>query len=62
MPVGHEFAYERGVLHRDISAGNIIITGKLAKGMRGALIDFDNATFWRLNEHFPDDELMVSVV
>lgn len=61
MLVGHEFAYSRGVLHRDISAGNIIITGKLARGRRGVLIDFDNAIFWRLNEHFLDNELSVSV-
>jgi hypothetical protein len=31
------------VLHRDISVGNIIITGKLEPGGRGVLIDYDNA-------------------
>ncbi|KAI0072498.1 hypothetical protein K474DRAFT_1711527 [Panus rudis PR-1116 ss-1] len=42
---GHRDAYKAGVLHRDISVGNILIVDNRAK-MRtkkvGALIDFDN--------------------
>ncbi|KAF7975932.1 hypothetical protein HWV62_8209 [Athelia sp. TMB] len=51
--VGHQNAYNRGVLHRDISEGNILITGKNLdeRGKRGVLIDFDNAIFW--NTHQP---------
>jgi RIO-like serine/threonine protein kinase len=41
--IGHRNSYERKVLHRDISVGNIIITGKLEPGGRGVLIDYDNA-------------------
>lgn len=40
---GHGKAYDNGVLHRDISDGNIVITGDQKVGLRSALIDFDNA-------------------
>lgn len=40
---GHHNAYKAGILHRDISIGNIIITANPTPNNRGALIDFDNA-------------------
>ncbi|KAF7978565.1 hypothetical protein HWV62_45492 [Athelia sp. TMB] len=57
--VGHQNAYNRGVLHRDISEGNILITGKSLdeRGKRGVLIDFDNAIFWKTHQAVMDDEL-----
>ncbi|KAF7970623.1 hypothetical protein HWV62_23555 [Athelia sp. TMB] len=54
---GHQHAYNRGVLHRDISEGNILITGKPEFGKRGALIDFDNAIFWKTHQAIMDDQL-----
>jgi len=47
------------VLHRDISLGNIIITGKSERGRRGALIDYDNAIFWEDHQAVTDDPLSV---
>ena len=48
MFIGHKYLYERGVLHRDISPGNILI--KWRPGFRadqsstsGCLIDLDHA-------------------
>ncbi|KAF7975929.1 hypothetical protein HWV62_8203 [Athelia sp. TMB] len=57
--VGHQNAYNRGVLHRDVSEGNILITGKKLdeRGKRGVLIDFDNAIFWKTHQAIMDDEL-----
>ncbi|KAF7978562.1 hypothetical protein HWV62_45486 [Athelia sp. TMB] len=57
--VGHQNAYNRGVLHRDISEGNILITGKKLdeRGKRGVLIDFDNAVFWQTHQPVMDDQL-----
>ncbi|TFY75296.1 hypothetical protein EWM64_g8715, partial [Hericium alpestre] len=39
---GHQWLYERGILHRDISIGNILITG-LEDSDQGILIDLDYA-------------------
>ena len=61
MRAGHQHAYNMGVLHRDISEGNILITGKPEVGKRGALIDFDNAIFWKTHQAVVDDELLVYV-
>ena len=60
---GHRQAYNRGVLHRDISEGNILITGKKIdeRGKRGVLIDFDNAIFWETHQPVMDDQLSVSI-
>ncbi|KAI0924873.1 hypothetical protein AcV7_010460 [Taiwanofungus camphoratus] len=41
--IGHRNSVQKGVLHRDISLGNILITGKSERGHRGVLIDYDNA-------------------
>ncbi|KAF9486843.1 hypothetical protein BDN71DRAFT_1425728 [Pleurotus eryngii] len=43
----HQQAYKLGILHRDISAGNILMTLQ-AKNRRGFLIDWDHCIF--LNE------------
>ncbi|KAF8998468.1 hypothetical protein BDZ89DRAFT_1083195 [Hymenopellis radicata] len=45
---GHAYLYENGLLHRDISAGNVIIAwwpseGATTLGTRGCLIDFDRS-------------------
>jgi hypothetical protein len=57
--IGHRNSYNKGVLHRDISLGNIIITGKSERGHRGVLIDYDNAIFWRDHQALMDDPLSV---
>ena len=60
MPfVGHRNSYEKGVLHRDISLGNIIITGNSERGRRGALIDYNNAIFREDHQAVTDDPLSV---
>ena len=38
---GHRQAWEVGVLHRDVSAGNILISERPEKRLRGFLHDFD---------------------
>ncbi|KAI0072380.1 hypothetical protein K474DRAFT_401062 [Panus rudis PR-1116 ss-1] len=46
---GHRNAYKAGVLHRDISVGNILILDDASKQRlqkEGALIDFDNGIRW----------------
>ncbi|KAI0073065.1 hypothetical protein K474DRAFT_1775008 [Panus rudis PR-1116 ss-1] len=46
---GHHNAYKAGVLHRDISVGNILILDDASKQRLqrvGALIDFDNGIRW----------------
>lgn len=73
--IGHHNAYEAGVLHRDVSIGNIIIVrdrvadtttskgnapGEDPRGSRGALIDFDNAIFYKIHSHIKSDPLTVS--
>jgi len=45
--IGPQFL-QKGVLHRDTSLRNIIITGKSELGRRGALIDDNNAIFWAI--------------
>ena len=40
---GHRAAFERGVLHRDLSEGNVLITGSKEVGKRAVIIDFDYA-------------------
>lgn len=59
LPSGHRYSYEKGVLHRDISVGNILITGKSEHGRRGALIDYDNAILWKDHKVLADDPLSV---
>ena len=46
--IGHKYLYENGVLHRDISPGNILIKWRLESeadqpGTSGCLIDLDHA-------------------
>ena len=43
--LGHRAAYEKGVLHRDLSEGNLLITGSKEVGFRAMVIDFDYAKF-----------------
>jgi hypothetical protein len=57
--IGHRNSYDRGVLHRDISIGNIIITGRLDPGSRGVLIDYDNAIRLERYTHLLDDPASV---
>ncbi|EPS98045.1 hypothetical protein FOMPIDRAFT_1017926 [Fomitopsis schrenkii] len=40
---GHQAALEQGVLHRDLSEGNVLITGSKEVGKRVVIIDFDYA-------------------
>ncbi|EPS97392.1 hypothetical protein FOMPIDRAFT_1025016, partial [Fomitopsis schrenkii] len=42
---GHWAAYRRGVVHRDLSEGNLLITGSDVPGLRAMIIDFDYAKF-----------------
>ena len=47
MFIGHKYLYERGVLHRDISPGNILIkwrpSSETDHNTSGCLIDLDHA-------------------
>ncbi|TFY78658.1 hypothetical protein EWM64_g5356 [Hericium alpestre] len=52
---GHQWLYENGILHRDISIGNILITG-LEDSNRGILIDLDYAIKHFKYESLWDDE------
>ncbi|TFY81590.1 hypothetical protein EWM64_g2420 [Hericium alpestre] len=54
---GHKYLYENGVLHRDISLGNILITGLPAPN-RGILIDLDNGINWPDHKTHADGERM----
>ncbi|TBU46964.1 hypothetical protein BD309DRAFT_831662, partial [Dichomitus squalens] len=38
---GHREAWEVGVLHRDVSTGNILISERPEERLRGFLHDFD---------------------
>lgn len=40
---GHWTAFNNGVLHRDLSEGNVLITGSTEVGKRAVMIDFDYA-------------------
>ncbi|KAF8800893.1 hypothetical protein BYT27DRAFT_7069812, partial [Phlegmacium glaucopus] len=45
---GAQQAYKAGILHRDISSGNImIVKDKETKEWRGVLIDWDMCLLWR---------------
>lgn len=60
---GHRNSYEKHVLHRDISLGNILITDKLqGSGHRGVLIDYDNAVKIPHKQHVTDDPLSVGIL
>ncbi|RPD56991.1 hypothetical protein L227DRAFT_479948, partial [Lentinus tigrinus ALCF2SS1-6] len=51
--LGHRLAFTRaGVLHRDISVGNILIVDKPSEGYAGFLHDFDYAS---MSEDVPDE-------
>ena len=53
IPAAQE-AYNAGILHRDLSAGNIMITkDKDTKEWRGLLIDWDMCLLWRKHEGEP---------
>ncbi|GBE89316.1 hypothetical protein SCP_1503240 [Sparassis crispa] len=41
---GHQFAYESGILHRDVSHGNIMIAE--GKPFKEFILDFDYSSFW----------------
>lgn len=57
--LGHRNCLRNGILHRDISLGNILIMRKPLPGHRGVLIDFDNAVLVP-HETLADDPLNVS--
>ena len=65
MFIGHKYLYERGVLHRDISPGNILIkwrpSSETDHNTSGCLIDLDHAKRGKLSEHVTtgsvDDDL-----
>jgi len=54
---GHHHLHRRGVLHRDISVGNILIT----PDGNGALIDLDYAKDLDTHVTVPSDQRTVSV-
>ncbi|EPT01935.1 hypothetical protein FOMPIDRAFT_89275 [Fomitopsis schrenkii] len=43
----HKRAYEAGILHRDVSRGNVMLTRKANGSRRGFLHDFDYASNWK---------------
>lgn len=55
---GHRAAFEKGVLHMDLSDGNILITGSKEVGKRAVIIDSDYA---KMVEDItgPDDSISV---
>ena len=58
MFIGHKYLYERGVLHRDISPGNILIKWRPgSETTSGCLIDLDHAKRGKLIQ----DEVKTSV-
>jgi len=54
---GHHHLYQHGVLHRDISPGNILIT----TDNRGALIDLDYSIDMENHETLASDERTVNI-
>ncbi|KAF8801962.1 hypothetical protein BYT27DRAFT_7147022 [Phlegmacium glaucopus] len=51
---GAQQAYKAGILHRDLSAGNImIVKDKDTKEWRGVLIDWDMCLLWKKHEGEP---------
>lgn len=57
---GHQFLFKQGVLHRDISYGNILIIPDGKVGNRGVLIDLDFAIEWEDHKRTQGDERSVS--
>ncbi|THH11573.1 hypothetical protein EW146_g7997 [Bondarzewia mesenterica] len=57
---GRRNSYRQGILHRDISLGNVLITGKKGPGNRGVLIDYDNSIEYERHETIEDDALSMS--
>ena len=60
---GYRTAYEKGVIHRDMSVGNILINRlpQDTKGNRGFIIDFDHASLMgAATVH--DDPVSVSLI
>ncbi|KAF8626879.1 hypothetical protein AX15_004649 [Amanita polypyramis BW_CC] len=57
----HQDMYERGVLHRDISMGNILLCDDGTK-CTGMLIDLDNAKRTQQKIHFPARETPPGIV
>ncbi|KAI0056208.1 hypothetical protein BV25DRAFT_1832431 [Artomyces pyxidatus] len=55
---GHRWLYEQGLLHRDISFNNILLTGRPAPN-RAILIDLDHAIEYKNYQSIPDDERSV---
>ena len=55
---GHRTIRNNGVLHRDISTGNVLITPYSEPGRRGMLIDLDYAKLWKKGDDskLHDDE------
>ena len=54
-------AYKVGILHRDLSAGNImIVKDKETKEWRGLLIDWDMCLLWRKDRCRPRSGRTVS--
>ncbi|KAI0051942.1 hypothetical protein FA95DRAFT_107438 [Auriscalpium vulgare] len=51
---GHRWLCKRGILHRDISHGNILLTG-LQPPNSAMLIDLDHAIEYQAYEHMTDD-------
>ncbi|KAI0054446.1 hypothetical protein BV25DRAFT_1903869 [Artomyces pyxidatus] len=58
---GHRWLYEQGILHRDISVNNILLTGCPSPN-RAILIDLDHAMEYKSNRSTPDDERSVGTL
>jgi len=56
--VAHRDACERGVLHRDISFDNVMLSAGALANRQGLLIDFDSAIYQAANDTEPwsDDD------
>ncbi|KAI0038747.1 hypothetical protein FA95DRAFT_1528972 [Auriscalpium vulgare] len=58
---GHKWLRDQGILHRDISYNNILLTGQDAPN-RAVMIDLDNAVVFQTHQTLADDERSVGTL